>query len=297
MSFVPPSLPDDLDSIDEDGRSRTSEQFRRRHVHFFYLGFTQRMNEPHWHALEQETSVLKRRIFDDAGHPWESLNLTLQMDLVRVWQNWSKVASPNTDGTISACPIAVTEQEAERRTKLSDSLLEVDSDMEEINRALGIASDEWTRSESSEAAKEGARVIKAQGLAAVSDDPWIKEMTEKHWPSLMTMTRMNKVSSTPNMLRIFRDLLGCRSRHEIPAFPQLYQAKRSNVHQSRYDLGTNLENRDSGSLANAPRPMNSAAVPTEEIISARQRLTRSHRRPALQPTLEARSGRSPTNPI
>lgn len=44
MSFVPPQLPDDFESMDEDERAREQEQFRRRHVHFFYLGFTQRMN-------------------------------------------------------------------------------------------------------------------------------------------------------------------------------------------------------------------------------------------------------------
>lgn len=32
------------------------------------------MNEPHWHALEQETGLLKRRMFSDASSPWEGLN-------------------------------------------------------------------------------------------------------------------------------------------------------------------------------------------------------------------------------
>jgi hypothetical protein len=181
-SFVPPQLPADIESMDEDERARAREQFRRRHVHFFYLGFTQRMNEPHWHALKQETGLLKRRIFNDASSPWEGLNSPLQMDIVRVSQSWSNIASANSDGTIPACPIVLREQEAQRQATLDESLREVDSEMERINGLLGIASDGWTPNESFERAKERTRKIREEGLAAVGYDPWLKEMTEKHWP-------------------------------------------------------------------------------------------------------------------
>ncbi|KAH7128505.1 kinase-like domain-containing protein [Dendryphion nanum] len=182
MSFVPPQLPDDFESLDEDERLEAQEQFRRRHVHFFYLGFTQQMNEPHWHALNQETGLLKRRIFNDAGAPWEGLNTPLQMDIVRVSQNWSKVAHTNSDGTIPAFPIALGDQEKQKRIALDESLREVDSEMGRINGVLGVASDGWTSNELFERAKGRARLIREEGLAAVDDDPWLKEMTGQHWP-------------------------------------------------------------------------------------------------------------------
>ncbi|KAF2254418.1 hypothetical protein BU26DRAFT_527541 [Trematosphaeria pertusa] len=56
MSFVPPQLPDDFESMDEDERAREQEQFRR---------------------------LLKRRIFNDASSPWEGFNNPLQMDIAR----------------------------------------------------------------------------------------------------------------------------------------------------------------------------------------------------------------------
>ncbi|KAJ8109195.1 hypothetical protein OPT61_g7638 [Boeremia exigua] len=150
MLFVPPQLPDDFESLDEHERVRAQEQFRRRHIHFFYLGFTQRMNGPHWRALQQETGLLKRRTFTDAGSPWEGLNTPLQMDLVRIWQNRSKVAAADSDGAIPACPITFTEQEVQRRAALDESLREVDSELERINRILGIASDGWTPNDARE---------------------------------------------------------------------------------------------------------------------------------------------------
>jgi hypothetical protein len=182
MSSVLPQLPDDLQSMDEDEQAEAQEQFRRRHVHFFYLGFTQRMNEPHWHAIEQETGLLKRRIFNDASSPWEGLNTPLQMDLVRVSQNWSKIAPAGSDGKIPACPAVFTEQEVQKKAALDESLREVDSEMERINGLLGVASDGWTSNESFESAKERARMIREEGLASVSDDPWLKEMSEQNWP-------------------------------------------------------------------------------------------------------------------
>ncbi|KAF2118671.1 kinase-like domain-containing protein [Lophiotrema nucula] len=182
ISFVPPQLPNDFDSMGDEDRVRVQEQYRRRHVHFFYLGFTQRMNDRHWHALEHESGLLKRRLFNDAGSPWEGLNTPLQMDLVRVLENWSNIASPNSDGTVPACPVVFTEQEAQRRAALDESLRETDSEMERINNVLGVASDGWTTNEMFESAKERAMLIREEGLAAVSDDPWLREMTERHWP-------------------------------------------------------------------------------------------------------------------
>ncbi|KAF1963490.1 kinase-like protein [Byssothecium circinans] len=182
MSFIPPQLPHDLESMDTDDQARVREQFRRRHVHFFYLGFTQRLNEPHWRALEHDTGLLKRRIFNDAGSPWEGWNTPLQIDIVRVAQNWSQIASADPDGTVPTCPIVLGEEEVQRRTALDESLREMDEELERINGYLGVASDGWTPNELFESAKERARLIKEEGLAAVSDDPWLREMTEQNWP-------------------------------------------------------------------------------------------------------------------
>jgi hypothetical protein len=182
MSFVPPQLPDDLESMEEYKRARELEIFRRRHVHFFYLGFTQQMNEPHRYALEQEASFLKRRIYNRASSPWEGLNTPLQVDIARVAQDWSKIVPGNLDGTIPPCPVVLSDQEIQQRDALNESLREADSDMERINGFLGVACEGWTTNEMFESAKERAKLIREEGLAAVSDDPWLKKMTERNWP-------------------------------------------------------------------------------------------------------------------
>lgn len=181
-SFIPPKLPDNIESMDEDEHARAREGFCRRHVHFFYLGFTQRFNERHWHALEEEGNLLKRRIFDHAGSPWEGLNTPLQFDIAQVSQSWPEIATPNSDGTIPQCPISLAEQEAQRRNALDDSHRDADADMEQVNGYLGVVSGGWTPHDRFESAKEKARCIREEGLASVDDDPWLREMSERHWP-------------------------------------------------------------------------------------------------------------------
>jgi hypothetical protein len=151
-------------------------------VHFFYLGFTQRLNQQHWRALEEETDLLRRRIFDHAGEPWEGLNTALQYDLVQVSQSWKKIASLNHDGTVPTCPVAFTQKEAERIDALDDSHRDADGDVEQINELLGIASDGWTPNERFESAKSESAKIRELALASVDDDPWLREMSERHWP-------------------------------------------------------------------------------------------------------------------
>ncbi|KAF2130129.1 hypothetical protein P153DRAFT_231335 [Dothidotthia symphoricarpi CBS 119687] len=183
-AFTPPHNPDPahLDSLDDIERIQAQEEFRRRHVHFFYLGFTQRFNQRHWRALDEETDLLKRRIFDHAGEPWEGLNTALQYDLVQVSQNWDKIAPLNHDGTAPTCPVSVTQEEAERIDALDDSHRDADGDVEQINELLGIASDGWTPHERFESAKRKAAEIREQALASADDDPWLREMSERHWP-------------------------------------------------------------------------------------------------------------------
>lgn len=168
--------------MDPDERALAYEQFRRRHVHFFYLGFTQKLNEPHLKALEQEFGLLRRRIFDHAGSPWEGLNTPLQVDIAQVSQNWSKIARVHPDGSIPTCPVVVSEEDAKTSEELDDSMREMDTELERINGFLGIGPDGWTSNETFEEATEKARSIKEEGLAAVKDDPWLRRMTEKHWP-------------------------------------------------------------------------------------------------------------------
>ncbi|KAK5113444.1 hypothetical protein LTR85_010872 [Meristemomyces frigidus] len=80
-NLVKPSLPENLAELDEDDRELAVEQFRRRHLHFYYLGATATLNNSHLQACMFESGLFRRKIFDHAGEPWEGNNIPLKADL------------------------------------------------------------------------------------------------------------------------------------------------------------------------------------------------------------------------
>ncbi|KAF2999663.1 hypothetical protein E8E13_000796 [Curvularia kusanoi] len=118
----------------------------------------------------------------DACEPWEGLSTTLQYDLVKVEKKWAEIVSPKQDGTAPECPITLTQQEADDIHALEESHRDADGDVENINGFLGVASDGWTTNENFETAKSKAAYIRERALTSADDDPWLREMSERHWP-------------------------------------------------------------------------------------------------------------------
>lgn len=87
LLFIPPKLPEALAEMNEQQRAEALEKFRRRHLHFFYLGFTQRLNPAHFEALDRRMDLLTRKVFDHAAEPWEGNSIPLRADLMHITQN------------------------------------------------------------------------------------------------------------------------------------------------------------------------------------------------------------------
>jgi hypothetical protein len=81
-----------------------------------------------------------------------------------------------------SCPVSFSKEETERIDALDDSHRDADLDVENINKMLEVASDGWTTNDRYDSAKAKAAEIKEQALASADDDPWLREMSERHWP-------------------------------------------------------------------------------------------------------------------
>jgi hypothetical protein len=180
--FVPPHLSSDIEELEPGKRAEVQEAFRRRHIHFFYLCLPQRLNSDNWCALTEPADILRRRMFDHASESWEGLNTPLQYDHVQISQHWNQVASPSSNGAQVSCPVSLSKEESERIDALDDSHRDADLDVENINNMLDVASDGWTTNDRYDSAKAKAAEIKEQALASANDDPWLREMSERHWP-------------------------------------------------------------------------------------------------------------------
>lgn len=183
LAFLPPKLPENLAAMNDDEYAEAMETFRRRHLHFFYLGFTQRFNEAHFEILDRRTDLLTRKIFSHASEPWEGNNVPLRADLALISRIWPELMDENgySGSALPSCPISFTEPDVKNTIKTLQQQEEVDTQVENIRNAIGISADGWTTKEEYEGAVERAKLIKKRGLENL-DTEEEKEMTLKHWP-------------------------------------------------------------------------------------------------------------------
>ncbi|KAF3484439.1 protein kinase subdomain-containing protein [Arthroderma uncinatum] len=190
LRFTPPKLPDNLDEMSPAKRSAALETFRRRHLHFYYLGFTQRFNPDHFNALDLDSSrLLEQKTYSHAASPWEGNNAQLKADLVRIIQNWNTVVAcaesqqvGNDDSCTPQCPVTFDPVEAQDALRIEGQYEEMDTQLSRIRDAIGVSVDGWTLNETFEDTVARAQEFKMMAIASVSDNKFDQEMTEKHWP-------------------------------------------------------------------------------------------------------------------
>ncbi|KAJ7261749.1 hypothetical protein B0H12DRAFT_1231401 [Mycena haematopus] len=85
-----PSLPENLNALNEIEQSRETELLRL--VHYHYVKNTEEYNELHYEALTDPASVLRRRLFHHASDPWEGETSALKVALVDATEDWETLA-------------------------------------------------------------------------------------------------------------------------------------------------------------------------------------------------------------
>ena len=178
-----PKLSDDLQSMDKTARARAEEQYRRRHIHFWYLALTQKLNEQHWRAyMGHDGAFITRIMFLQAGMIWQGNNAHLQIDLLQVVRNWSVFASLSADGSIPTCPVVIEEQEMQRREDLRISLKEGDVFRKNMSEMMGVLPNGSVSHENFYVAKERESMIREGVRTKLKDDPLEAERVLLAWP-------------------------------------------------------------------------------------------------------------------
>ncbi|KAF2726659.1 hypothetical protein EJ04DRAFT_452903 [Polyplosphaeria fusca] len=159
-NFRRPELPTNFEFLEESEKANELELYRRRQLHYFYLGFTSTNNKPHFHAMGKHDLIVRNRLYDTAGRPWEGDNTSLKAELVQTSTYWPDIAT-------SAM------KEANFPVKYPDG--------DQLRDFIGINIDGWVPTESYEEAREKERYIKQQMLEAAETEDERKELDE-HWP-------------------------------------------------------------------------------------------------------------------
>lgn len=175
-NFQRPKLAEDFDTMSSIDQEAELELYRRRQVHYFYLGYTSELNKPHFKAMGKHHLVLRNQLYDIASRPWEGDNTSLQAQLIKTVSQWPEIAPPGHDPPVYYSPAEIEEcldRDAKQR--------KVDEQMQQLRDSIGINIDGLVLNEEYEGARERAGLIKRE-LAESTETEELREEFEKLWP-------------------------------------------------------------------------------------------------------------------
>ena len=157
-NFQPPRLPENFDALPEIEKDKEVELYRRRQLHHFYLGFTSRNNKSHFHTIGTYDLVVRNRLYNAAGQPWEGDNVSSKVELVQSSAYWPLIADLANDDTES--PIKYSEEDVEECLEIDAKQNKADEQMQKMRDHFGINIDGWILNDLYEDAKQKERDIK-----------------------------------------------------------------------------------------------------------------------------------------
>ena len=150
-----PSLPENLDDLDETGQSRAKELYRRLLVHYHYVKNTEEYNKPHHAALTDPLETLRRRLFCHASDPWEGETLALKVALIEAMENWETLT-----GGGALCPVVFDAEYVRETMKLDEVQREADETLEACQNMIGFGPEGWVPTEHYEEAMACSKQLK-----------------------------------------------------------------------------------------------------------------------------------------
>lgn len=175
-NFRPPKLADNYDSMTESEQETEMELYRRRQVHYFYVGYTSRLNKAHFDVMGKYNLVLRHRLYDVAMQPWEGNNTSLQAELIKIIADWPEIAAPDVEPLIHYTSAEVDEC-LQRDTKQK----EADDEMQQTRDCMGINIEGWVPNDGFETVRENAKQMRSAAWKAAETEKERMEF-EALWP-------------------------------------------------------------------------------------------------------------------
>ncbi|KAG6846256.1 hypothetical protein H0H93_015014, partial [Arthromyces matolae] len=108
QNLIPPTFPPHADKMEKSELLEAIELYHARLVHFHYVKGTEELNKLHHEALSDSGSILIRRLFYEAGAPWEAETHNLKTLLIEATEEWGKLAGA---GVGVPCPVEFEEDD------------------------------------------------------------------------------------------------------------------------------------------------------------------------------------------
>jgi hypothetical protein len=178
-NFRPPKLPEGFDLLTESEKEQATELYRRRQLHYFYLGFTSHNNEPHFNAMGTYNLVVRNKLYDTAGKPWEGDITSLKAELIHASTYWPAIACSTMKQ--AEFPVHYPDTEIKECLDINGKQKEADTKMQKLRDCFGINIDGWASIDLYDGAKEKSQNIKHYMMDAAETEAERKEVDE-NWP-------------------------------------------------------------------------------------------------------------------
>jgi hypothetical protein len=178
-NFRAPRLPENFDDLEESEKISALETYRKRQLHYFYIGYTERHNKIHFQAIDKPHLVMVNKLYDTATRPWEGDNTSLKAEIIKLSRSHHLDAAFS--HTRETFPINYTEEEITQCLAIDDKQQEADAQMQTLRDCFTINIDGWVSSELYEQAKARAQDVRQQMMDAADTDEERKEI-EENWP-------------------------------------------------------------------------------------------------------------------
>ena len=174
-NLIPPSFPPNADKMEESELMEAVGLHHARLVHFHYAQGTEELNKPHHDALSDSTSIFIRRLFYQAGAPWEAETHDLKALLIEATEEWGKFA-----GTGVPCPIEFDPDDVSKTKAFSTRLQLADENVQNIRGMIGFETETWVPSDHYRKAKSLAELVKLKVLTGIPKGE-LRDKTQANW--------------------------------------------------------------------------------------------------------------------
>ena len=163
-ALIPPSLPANMNELDQSEQRLERRLYHRRLVHSHYVKNTEKYNKLHYDALSDLVSVFLFHLFDRASAPWEGETHALKTTLIEATEKWGMLM-----GEGVPCPVAFEPEDLLKTKELSAELQFADKNFETCRGILGFESETWVPNENYERAIALAEILKLRLLEAIPE--------------------------------------------------------------------------------------------------------------------------------
>ncbi|KAJ8508378.1 hypothetical protein ONZ45_g9344 [Pleurotus djamor] len=175
QNLIPPSFPLNADKMEESELMEAVGLHHARLVHFHYAKATEELNKIHHDALSDSVSMFTRRLFFQAGAPWEAETHELKELLIEATEAWGKLA-----GEGVPCPVKFEPDDVSETKALGKRLELADENVRNIQSMIGFGTETWVPNEHYRKAKALAELVKLKVLMGIPKGE-LRDKTQANW--------------------------------------------------------------------------------------------------------------------